>query len=150
EGEEHRPPHPQRDALTRLLLERGAEPYDTQVFYNLHFHGDFLWFLRLVYEQSLKLGRQADWEDPNWRMLDQGGYGCGARYLLGTAINHNNLELAKWLLEHGANPNAPPAPGSRRWRPPQTMLYEEAIRTGNSEMAELLLRFGASADTPVL
>src|SRR5207302_418917 len=26
EGEEHRPPHPQREALTRLLLERGAEP----------------------------------------------------------------------------------------------------------------------------
>src|SRR5260221_8244843 len=28
EGEEDRPPHPQRDALARLLLDRGAEPYD--------------------------------------------------------------------------------------------------------------------------
>ena len=45
EGEEGRPPHPQRDELTRLLLERGADPYDMQVFYNIHFNGDVLWLL---------------------------------------------------------------------------------------------------------
>src|SRR5262249_34800260 len=28
EGEENRPPHPRRDELVRLLLDRGAEPYD--------------------------------------------------------------------------------------------------------------------------
>jgi hypothetical protein len=150
EGEEHRSPHPQRDALTRLLLERGAEPYDTQVLYNLHFRGDFLWFLRLIHERSMQLGRQADWADPNWRMLDQGPYGCGARYLLGITINNDNLELAEWLLEHGANPNAPPAPGTQRWRPPQTTLYEEAVRTGNPEVADLLQRFGATASAPLL
>jgi uncharacterized protein len=96
------------------------------------------------------LGRQADWQDPNWRMLDQGPYGCGARYLLGIAINHDNLELAEWLLQHGASPNAPPAPGTQRWRPPQTTLYEEAVRAGNPAMADLLLRFGAAASTPHL
>ena len=32
EGEENRPPHPQRDELVRLLLE----PYDIQVVYNIH------------------------------------------------------------------------------------------------------------------
>ena len=37
EGEEERPPHPRRNELTRLLLERGANPYDMQVFYNIHF-----------------------------------------------------------------------------------------------------------------
>jgi len=42
EGEEDRLPHPRRDDLTRLLLDRGAEPYDTQVIYNIHFHGDVL------------------------------------------------------------------------------------------------------------
>jgi hypothetical protein len=30
EGEESRPPHPRRDDLARLLLERDAEPYDSQ------------------------------------------------------------------------------------------------------------------------
>lgn len=37
EGEDDAPPHPQRGALIRLLLERGAEPYDIQLFYNTHF-----------------------------------------------------------------------------------------------------------------
>src|SRR5207253_967477 len=149
-GEEHRPPHPQRDALTSLLLERGAEPYDAQVLYNLHFHGDLLWFLRLIYAQALKLGRQADWQDPNWSMLDMGPYGCGARYLLSIALNKNNLELAEWLLEHGASPNAPAAPGTQRWQPPRITLYEEALRNGNTEMADLLLRFGATTSRPMV
>ena len=40
EGEQDAPPHPARDELYRLLLERGAEPYDIQVLYNTHFRGD--------------------------------------------------------------------------------------------------------------
>src|SRR5262249_27470546 len=86
DGRGNPPPPPRRDELTRLLLERGAEPYDGQVLYNLHFHGEFLWFLELIYESSVKAGRRADWDDPNWSMLDQGPYGCGARYLLGMAV----------------------------------------------------------------
>jgi hypothetical protein len=42
EGEEDRPPHQRRDELSRLLLERGADPYDVQVIYNIHFHGMIL------------------------------------------------------------------------------------------------------------
>src|SRR5262245_37902808 len=42
EGEEDRPPHPRRDEMARLLLDRGAEPYDSQVIYNIHFHGKIL------------------------------------------------------------------------------------------------------------
>src|SRR5262249_40325186 len=133
EGEEHRPPHPQREALTRLLLERGAEPYDTQVLYNLHFHGDFLWFLELIYAEVVKRGRRADWDDPEWSMLGMGGYGKGARYLLTLAINKNDLQLAEWLLAHGASPNAASAPGTPGWRAPQTTLHEEAVRNGSTE-----------------
>src|SRR5258707_9326422 len=33
-----------------------------------------------------------------------------ARYLLGIAVNKNNLKLAEWCLTHGANPNAAPPP----------------------------------------
>ena len=73
EGEEDRPPHPQRDALVRLLLDRGAEPYDIQVVYNTHFRGDVLWLLKLIHEYSVKAGRAADWDDPEWSMLDMGG-----------------------------------------------------------------------------
>jgi uncharacterized protein len=147
EGEENRPPHPQREALTQLLLERGAEPYDVQVLYNIHFHGNILWFLKLIHEQAVKSGRQADWEDANWSMLDMGGYGCGARYLLGIAVNHNDLKLAEWCLAHGASPNAAPAQAPRA---PKHTLHEEALRNGLTEMAELLVRFGATPGPLVL
>src|SRR5262249_31225326 len=140
EGEEDRPPHPQRDAMARLLLERGAEPYDAQVIYNIHFHGKILWYMQLMYEFSVKAGRKADWDDPDWHMLDMGGYGCGARWHLSVAIEQNDQELAEWCLAHGANPNAPPP---RAQSLPQHSLYEQAVRAGHMEIAELLIRYGA-------
>lgn len=143
EGEEDRPPHPHRDALARLFLDRGAEPYDIQVIYNIHFKGRILWFLKLIYEYSLKLGRGTDWDDPEWSMLAMGNYGSGARWHLNVAIDHNDLELAEWVLAHGANPNAGPP---RAQSLSQLSLYERAVRGGHSEMADLLVRFGA---TPV-
>lgn len=147
EGEDDAPPHPHRESLARLLLERGAEPYDIQLFYNTHFHNDILWILELIYEYSVKAGRQSDWEDPNWSMLDHGGYGCGARYFLGNAVRHNQLVLAEWLLTHGASPNAPPSQHPRTSKLP---LHEEALRLNHTEMADLLLRYGAKPSPPIV
>ena len=140
EGEEERPMHSRRDELARLLLERGAEPYDSQVVYNIHFRGKILWWMKLMFEFSTKAGRKADWDDPDWHMLDQGGYGTGARWHLRTAIEHDDLELTEWCLQHGANPNAAP---ERDRTLLQSSLYEQALRLGQVEMAELLARFGA-------
>ena len=147
EGEEDRPPHPHRDVLARLLLNRGAEPYDIQVIYNTHFHADHLWFLQLIYDHTVRAGRRPDWEDPNWSMLDMGGYGSGARFQLAIAVEKNNLGLAEWLLTHGANPNAPPA---RDPRFPKVSLRETALRNGLTEMADLLERYGARPGAVVL
>ena len=147
EGEDDGPPHPQKEAIARLLLERGAEPYDIQLFYNTHFHGDFLWMMELIYEFSLRAGRQADWEDPNWSMIDMGGYDLGARYFLLNAIRRNNLKLTEWLLAHGASPNAAQKPDSRF---PMRSLHEESLRQGFTEMANLLVRFGATPSAPVV
>jgi ankyrin repeat protein len=144
EGEESRPPHPQREALTRLLLERGADPYDVQVFYNLHFRGDVLWYLQLIHEQSVKSGREADWNNPEWPKLNMGGYASGARYLLGIAVAKNDLKLAEWCLTHGASPNAA-LPSHPNWS--KRTLRDEALRHGLTEMADLLVRFGASTGT---
>lgn len=144
EGEGDAPPHAQRDALTDLLLERDAEPYDIQVLYNTHFHGNILWWMELIYAHSVRQGRQADWNDPEWHMLDMGGYGCGAHYLLSVAIAKNDLTLAQWILDHGATPNAPPPRGGPTYHPPQHSLYTEALRRGLPEMAELLTRYGAT------
>ena len=141
EGEENRPPHPRRDELVRLLLERGANPYDIQVIYNTGFHGQMLWYLQLIYEHTVKHGRAADWADPEWMMIGMGGYGSGARWMLDIAVRDDNMELAEWALAHGANPNAgPPRSNLMLQRP----LYEGALLSGNTAMAELLLRYGAT------
>lgn len=140
EGEDAAPPHPQRNALARLLLDRGADPYDTQLFYNTHFRGDILWILDPLYERAAKIGRPFD-ADPEWSGINIGGYGRGARYLLAEAIANNNLELTEWLLQRGANPNAAPPPHPNL---PKRSLHEEALRPGNIEIAELLVRYGAT------
>ena len=145
EGEDDAPPHPQREALMELLLDRGAEPYDTQLFYNLHFHGDILWMIQLIYDAAIRAGRQADWSDPHWSMINMGGLGLGSRYFLNIAVTNNDLELAEWLLTHGASANAGPpqhSKGSGR------TLYQEAMRRGFTIMAELLERFGATPSAP--
>jgi ankyrin repeat protein len=147
EGEEDRPPHPRRDELARLLLEYGAEPYDIQVVYNIHFHGDVLWFLKLMYEFSVKAGRKADWDDPSWSMLNMGGYGSGARWHLDIALAHNDRELAEWILTHGASPNAAPATDPRF---PKGSPLDEAMRHGLVQMAEVLVRHGATPSAVAL
>ena len=146
EGEQDAPPHPQREALYRFLLERGAGPYDIQVLYNTHFRGDVLWWLELTYAQAVKAGRKADWDDPDWPMFDMGGYGSGARFLLWVAIDKSrDVKLAEWLLSHGANPDAAPAHDRRL---PKGSLYEDALRYGHPDIAELLVRYGARRTEP--
>jgi uncharacterized protein len=126
------------------------------VIYNTHFNGDIEWYLKMAYAHAVKTGRKSDWVDPNWPMFDMGGYGCGARFLLGGAIDRNNLRLAEWMLEHGANPNAPPAPKRNAYtvdasgRLSNSSLYEEAIRKGSVEVAELLARYGAARSVGAL
>jgi ankyrin repeat protein len=141
EGEEDRPPHPRRDELTRLLLEHGANPYDMQVFYNIHFHGEIVWYLDLIYPLTVGAGHKSDWDDPEWRMMDEGGYGHGARYLLTIAVNQNNPKLAEWLLSHGASPDPAPAPHPKM---PKTSVHEQALRRGCTEIADMLVRYGAN------
>jgi ankyrin repeat protein len=145
EGEQDAPRQPYAAALFALLLEGGADPFDTQVLYNTHFSGDVLWWLELVYEHTIKSARASAWRDPDWRMFDMGAYGSGARYLLETAIKKGNMRLAEWLLERGANPNAAAA---RDRRFPQHSLYEFALLERLPEMAELLARHGATRSSP--
>ena len=141
EGEEDRPPHPRRDEITQLLLDFDANPYDIQVMYDLGFHAEYMWWLPLIYESCVRRGRIADWQDPEWRMLDMGGYGCGARWLLDHAIASGKTDLAAWCLAHGAGANAPP--GSSRFNS-KVSLYQEAVWAGRAEIAELLRRHGAT------
>src|SRR5262249_19792728 len=126
-------------------LERGAYPFDIQVLYNTHFSGDIQWWLELVYARTVDTPRAEAWKDPDWKMLDMGGYGSGARFLLWTALKPRQLRLAEWALAHAATRNAAPAPGRTL---PQGTLYEEAQRAGFPELAELLARYGANRREP--
>jgi ankyrin repeat protein len=152
-GEEQAPTHSQAQPLAALLLERGAEPYDMQVFYNAfaghasHGHlaeDDLVWLLELIYRESITRGRQADWTDPEWKALNMGGYGSGAWYLLHSALRGNYLRIAEWALAHGASANPARAADPRT---PAGTLYEQAVRMGLTRFAELLARYGAPRTT---
>ncbi|MGZ8376196.1 MAG: ankyrin repeat domain-containing protein [Gemmatirosa sp.] len=148
-GEERATSHPQAPALARLLMERGAEPYDPQMLYNVFadhdarrlLSDDDVWLLETMHARSVQLGRAADWHDPAWRMLDMGGHGPGAYFLLNAAIDANLLGLAAWMLAHGASPDVPPP--SHPHAIPRPLLLE-AERRGHHAMANLLRRHGAS------
>jgi len=144
QGEERAPLHPQARALTTLLLERGAEPYDGQVFYNISqgaLDDGIVWLLDRIYDRAIALGRKADWDDPEWKMIDMGGYGHGARFILEHAVRGNQLKLAAWAMAHGAGANAGPA-RDKRWS--KRTLADEAFHRGHAEMAELLARHGGT------
>jgi len=147
EGEQDAPTQPYAAELFQLLLERGAEPFDSQVLYNTHFRGDLLWWLKLVHAQTIRSGRKDAWKDPDWKMLDMGGYGSGSQFLLTTALIANNLELAEWCLAHGARPKKQPPPfdpkHARHKLTDLDSLYLEALRLDRTDFADLLVRYGA-------
>lgn len=153
-GEEASPPHPRERELAALLLDAGAEPLDTQVLYNVFadhasrrmLTDDITWLLDLMYEHSVRRGDALRWRDPSLDLLDIGGYGPGAFYLLKAAVDRGLPRLADWVLAHGGDPNVRPRNPTLY---PHT-LYEYAAFGGNTEMIQLLERHGAIASTPTL
>jgi len=162
-GEELASMHAHARALTRLLLERGADPHDNQVLYNVFadntsrhlLDNDIIWLLELMYQHSVLRGHLSDWADPAWPMFamrgapslgDENRFLPGARFMLDAAVDCNLLPLAEWMLAHGAGPNTPSGP---LWRRSPRSLYQEALARGHSAMAELLVRYGATATAPV-
>ena len=142
EGEQDAPrDQPYKQALYGLLLERGAGPYDIQVLYNTHFSGDMLWWLQLTYDYDVARGDVGAWQDPAWKMLDMGGYGPGSYFVLRTAIEKGDVALARWALEHGADPTVMVSTHPK-FKPRQT-LYQHAWVQGRREICELLVEYGA-------
>ena len=99
-----------------------------------------IWWLEPTYRHTLRMGRHG-LGDPAWSMLDMGGYGPGADFILKTAVTKNDLTLARWALERGAGPNVMTS-SHPKFKPAQT-VYDEAALQGLTEMADLLQAHGA-------
>jgi ankyrin repeat protein len=163
-GEELAATHPHARELVALLLERGADPHDGQVLYNVFadntsrhlLDNDIVWLLELMYQHSVRRGHLQDWQNPGWPMFDifgapSLGHGDrrlqGARFMLSGPVDRDLVPLARWMLEHGAGPNAPQG---TVWMGSSRTLYQEAVARGHDEMAALLARYGADTAPPAL
>jgi len=133
-GEGRAPPHPHAVALAELMLERGADPYDTQSMYNTSLHGDDPFWLDFLYSRSDAAG-DAD----RWRSTDAWPTSGMLDYLIGNAVSRNHVKRTHWLLEHGARATAPHSYSKRN-------LHTEALLGGFTELAQLLVEFGAQPE----
>jgi ankyrin repeat protein len=157
-GEDQGETHPRAPELAELLMERGAEPIDGQVLYNVFAEHasrrwlgeDIVWLMELMYRYSLRRGQEAKWKDPSWPLFSMWGAPSlgdggitqpGAHFMLRAAIERNLPGLAEWMLQHGADPNA--QAGNLRWRTSGT-LWQTAERLGRHEIMRLLERYGAT------
>jgi ankyrin repeat protein len=108
--------------MTRLLIERGANPNDVEAVYHSPESDDFAAMAVLVEtgkvtpeNLSLMLVRKHDWHD---------------------------YDGAKYLLEHGTDPNL------ERDRPGWLPIHHAIARDNSLEMIELLLDYGADPSRP--
>lgn len=102
-GEGIRPPHPRDRELAALLIERGADPYDTQALYNTSIVGDDTYWLEFLWQRSAARGEAYRWVSTEEKSLG-GTKMHSLDYLLGNAVASNHFARARWLLDHGANP----------------------------------------------
>lgn len=137
QGEGDKPPHPQANELALLLIERGADPYDSQALYNTSITRDDTTWLDFLWTWSERRDRLGRWREKAWKI---GGNVLlnALDYLLGNAVAANHARRAEWLLIHGANANGVHAYSGRP-------LREEALIYGHAAMADLLVRHGANA-----
>jgi ankyrin repeat protein len=124
-------PHPCADELVRLLLDAGANPNQSQALYNAMLGQHLGKWLAVFVQYGLKAGDPANWSpDEHEPIFD---------FLLSQEVLHGKLELVRYLLEHGANPNA-----VSRYN--HHSAHAMARLSGRAEIADLLERFGARVE----
>jgi ankyrin repeat protein len=135
-GEGGQVAHPVAEALVRLLIARGADPFAPQALYNTSLGSDSTFWLDLLWSESARRGETHKWTGPAPNEL--GGERCPSAlaYLLGNAVPHH-VQRTRWLLEHGAD-----ARGFNFYS--REPVIKHAMLAGREDMVELLVRHGAS------
>ena len=128
------PPHPRAKELVRLLIERGANAFDTQALYNTSLWYDSTEWLDLLYEYDERAGNTGRWNEGRDGLLGQ------LDYLLGNAVDRNHVKRVAWLLDHGASPQTKHAYTKRN-------LHTSAVLQGHAPVAELLAKAGTQVET---
>lgn len=108
QGEMGQPEHPHADALARLLLERGADPNESQGLYNTHLVGDDTRWLELLFEYGLNAEAPINWHSQPADASKSGADKCASilDYLISGAAGNAHCRRLALLLKRGANPNA--------------------------------------------
>jgi hypothetical protein len=135
-GEAGQPPHPQAQELAALLIERGADPYDAQALYNTALGADDPAWLHFLFTRSEQRGETRKWTQASSRwpkipIVD---------FLLIMAVHGNQITRAQWALAHGANPRC-----RHPYYAPRN-LHTDALISGFTQVADLLLQCGGAAD----
>ncbi len=126
QGELGQPPHPRARELATLLLERGADAADGQGLYDEMLRGDDVEWLALLHAHGLGAESETNFA-PGVALFD---------FLLGYAVKHAQKKRLRWLLAHGANPDA-------KDHYNQKTAYENALLHDLPDVAALLLEYGA-------
>jgi ankyrin repeat protein len=137
EDRHNQPPHQHAHGLARLLLDAGADPNDGQALYNRMFEPDDD-HLRLLFGYGLGRGDGGPWrrrlgkaqQSPAEMLADQ----------LIWAVEAGRTERVALLLENGVDPDAA---GSGHPTHEGRSAYEWALRTGSTEVVDLLRAAGA-------
>jgi ankyrin repeat protein len=137
QGEGDKPPHPRAAELSLLLIQRGADPYDSQALYNTSITRDEMTWLDFLWAESERRDRLVKWREVPAASIGGNVPLNAINYLLGNAVANNHLQRAEWLLQHGADADGAHAYSKRP-------LREEALIYGHAAMAELLARYGAA------
>jgi ankyrin repeat protein len=139
QGEMGQPEHPHARALARMLLERGADPNDSQGLYNTHLIGDETGWLELLFRYGLGPDDPINWHADPVDARRSGADRCPAilDYLASGAAGNGHSKRLALLLERGANPDAESIYDGKS-------CYQRALLAGASDCGELLLRHGAT------
>jgi ankyrin repeat protein len=146
--------------LSRLLLERGADPNAGEVTYHTPETYDNAALKVLVESGNLTsdslatmLLRKADWHDYEGIkfLLEHGAdpnrhTRWGNTALHNSVVSDNDLVIVKLLLDHGADPKLSPSGAAAAWRGRGESAVTMAAWAGRGDLLELFERQGVSLE----